>query len=501
MNKNHFIIALLMLCLGCTSEESSVNQEINASPQLKSIYFDRTHNEALPVNVNFQQQGDKFLAKVNRNVSRKVLIPTFEVEGEKVLLGGSEIQSGVSPANFTTTQTLEVTSEGFESKSYDIEVVRFTNLPIVDIRTQNSQPIDQKEDYVKATISMFSDVHEEYNFTDLTGGIRGRGNSTWYFHEKKPYQLKFDEKQSMFGLPKDKKWIFLAEQSDKTLLRNRLAFEMGRISTLPYTPKGEMAEVFLNDQYIGTYHICQKVEESSNRVDLKDDGWLMEIDQLDRIDEGDTYFSTNTFYINIKDPDTDFNSESYTHVRDHINDFENALMGEDFRDTEKGYRKYVDMTTFADWFLINEILRNPDARNWSSIYLTYIRGEKITMGPLWDFDLALGNSTYDDYVHGNTSGFWVRDNPWIDRMLDDPEFAKVVRERLNYYKSELPNLLQFIDDNASYLQYAQVENDKKWDVIGVYHWPNLFVYDTYEEEVNHIKRFMSERLEWLDENL
>lgn len=498
MNSSKLILALLLLCASCTTEDAPISSDVT-TPEITSMYLDRAINDNLFLDIDFEKTDDKFIAKVSHTTSRNALIPSFDFKGEKITVNGEDQISGITENNFTQPLTYHVLSEGHETKSYEVEVVRFTNLPIIDIKTAASGEIG-REDYIEASISMSSDVHEEYNFQDFTGKIRGRGNSTWYFHEKKPYQLKFDEKTSLFGLPEDKKWIFLAEHSDKTLLRNRLAFEMGRISNLPYTPKGEMAEVFINNIYNGTYHVCQKVEESSNRVDLKDDGWLLEIDQLERILE-DTYFQTNNFYINIKDPDTEYDSEEYNHVKTHINEFENALMGDDFLDEEKGYRKYVDLYTFADWFLINEILRNPDARNWSSIFLTYVRGEKITMGPLWDFDLALGNSYYDDNIHGNTSGFWVKDNAWIKRMFDDPQFATIVRERMDYYKSELPQLIQFIDDNATRLQYAQVENNKKWNVIGEWHWPNLNVYDTYDEEVNHIKDYLTDRLMWLDENI
>ena len=144
--------------------------------------------------------------------------------------------------------------------------------------------------------------------------IRGRGNSTWYLHPKKPYQMKLSDKAEVLGIPKDKKWIFLAEHSDKTLMRNKIAFEMGYLSKLDWTPKSEYAEVFVNNEYSGTYNISQKVEESSNRVNLGDTGYLLEIDQLDRLDPDDVYFRTNDFLINIKEPELEYNS-SRIHIR------------------------------------------------------------------------------------------------------------------------------------------------------------------------------------------
>ena len=99
--------------------------------------------------------------------------------------------------------------------------------------------------------------------------------------------MKLSEKSAFLGMPEDKKWLFLAEYSDKTMLRNTIAFELGYMSNLDWTPAGEFAEVFLNDEYNGTYNITQKVEESDNRVALGDTGYLLELDQLDRIDPDD----------------------------------------------------------------------------------------------------------------------------------------------------------------------------------------------------------------------
>ena len=120
--------------------------------------------------------------------------------------------------------------------------------------------------------------------------------------------MKLSDKSAFLGMPEDKKWLFLAEYSDKTMLRNTIAFELGYMSNLDWTPAGEFAEVYLNGEYNGTYNITQKVEESDNRVALGDTGYLLELDQLDRIDPDDVYFEstvTERFIINIKEPDLD----------------------------------------------------------------------------------------------------------------------------------------------------------------------------------------------------
>jgi spore coat protein CotH len=159
-------------------------------------------------------------------------------------------------------------------------------------------------------------------------------------------------------MPSKKRWLFLAEYSDKTMLRNTITFEMGYLSRLEWTPKSTFAEVYINDEYNGTYNITEKVEEGSNRLDIGDDGFLLEIDQLDRQDPEDVYFYTDKFLVAIKEPNLDRDDEQYNYIKRHINEFEAALFASDFTDPENGYTQYIDVDSFVDWYLINEITKN-----------------------------------------------------------------------------------------------------------------------------------------------
>jgi len=326
--------------------------------------------------------------------------------------------------------------------------------------------------------------------------IRGRGNSTWFLHPKKPYQLKFSKKKSVLGLPEDKRWLFLAEYSDKTFLRNLTAFELGYLSNLEYTPKGEFADVYLNGDFKGLYLICQKVEESKNRVNITNDGYLLEIDQLDRIDADDIYFYSDHFLINIKEPDLESYGPESEYIESYIDAFENALFGANFKDPVNGYRKYVDVESVVDWFWINEIAKNVDAKFFSSIFMYLRPGDKLKMGPIWDFDLGFGNVNYADTEF--PEGWWVKENPWIDRMFSDPLFVALVKERYAVYRSQEQHLYDNMDNYIEYFQKSQIANDAVWQTIGIYVWPNPQVFTTYEGEVSYLKNWIRKRFEWLD---
>ena len=141
------------------------------------------------------------------------------------------------------------------------------------------------------------------------------------------------------------------------------------------------------------------MEGSANRFALDDTGYLLEIDQLERLDPDDVYSRTNEFLINVKEPSIDWNDAEHAYSTDLINDFETALLSASFYAVDVGYANYIDMDSFIDWYLINEITKNVDSVSWSSIYPNVIPGEQIHMDSLWDFDLAFGNVDYAESQH------------------------------------------------------------------------------------------------------
>ena len=415
--------------------------------------------------------------------------------GWSFLKWSGDLLSSKNPIEITVDMAKTIKAEFFNPD-------QFTGLPILYVNT-NGVAIDSKEDYVEGVASIIGGE----NYPDLVEAemkIKGRGNSTWWqggVWGKKPYQIKFDDKTEVLNIPKDKKWVLLAELSDKSLIRNKISREMGDISRFDYVPKAEYVELFINDQHAGTYLIGQKVEESKNRVNVGDKGYLIEIDQTNRIDEDDVYFTTDGWskfpsnLFNIKEPSLELNSSEYNLIKNHIIDFEEALFGDDFTDADLGYRAFIDLDSFIDWYLINEICKNQDAATYSSIYFNYIPGEKIKMGPLWDFDLAYGNVDYSNATY--PEGFHIKSNPWYKRMFEDPYFNSLVKDRFLYYETNLDMLLNKIDLIEKYLEKSQQKNFEIWPILGQYVWPNPVYYDTHHEEVEHLKDWIEQRMTWL----
>ena len=490
-----FFSLFLQACGGSGPSEQNIAPVVTVEPIISTFTFSVENNPSLSENLRLAISGNVISGKFPAAADWQNMIATFEHTGTSVVVNNITQTSAVSVQDFSDVQSYTVKMEDGREVSYSVDIVAFTGLPIIYLTTVGDAPIDSKEDYVNGSVTIKGGRNfESVNLADMK--IRGRGNSTWFLHPKKPFQMKFKNKSMMLDMPSKKKWLFLAEYSDKTMLRNTISFEMGYLSNLEWTPKSTFAEVYINDEYNGTYNISEKVEEGSNRVNIGDNGFLLEIDQLERQDSDDVYFYTSEFLVAIKEPNLNWDDAQYNYVKGYINEFESALFASNFADPISGYAKYIDVDSFVDWYLISEITKNVDAKSFSSIYFHLVPGQKIKMGPLWDFDLSFGNVDYADSRYAQ--GFWVKDNPWIAKLFTDAVFLEKVKTRFAYFKSNQILILDKIDDYAEKLNLAQQENDTKWKTLGNYVWPNPLVFDTYSEEVTHLKTWYSQRMDWLD---
>ena len=457
-----------------------------------------------PLNIEIEGEGsvEETIIKAGTpnsyNSGTVVSLKAVPENGWSFLKWSGDVLSFENPIEITVDTSKNIKAEFFNPNE-------FTGLPILYVNT-SGVAIDSKEDYVEGVSSIVGGTNYP-SFQDLEMKIKGRGNSTWWqggIWGKKPYQIKFGDKTEVLNMPKDKKWVLLAELSDKSLIRNKIAREIANISRFDYVPQAEYSEVFINEQHVGTYLIGQKVEESKNRVNIGDTGYLIEIDTdaNGRIETDDVYFRSSQWssryeygVFNIKEPSLEYDSEEFNLIKDHVNDFEEALFGNNFKYPDLGYRSFIDLPSFIDWFLVNEISKNKDARSYSSIYFNYIPGEKIKMGPVWDFDLAFGNVDYSNAE--NHEGFWIKENLWFKRMFEDPYFSDLVNTRFNYYENNLSSILSKVDEFENYLSKSQKKNFEIWDILSKDVWPIPVKYDTHREYVEYLKNWIDTRMLWL----
>jgi hypothetical protein len=382
------------------------------------------------------------------------------------------------------------------------------NLPVLRITTDNDAPIVSREVYLNGQINLTPNATGNSVVVSATQ-IRGRGNSTWDLMPKQPYRLKLSDKHDLLGMPSSRDWVLLANYSDKTMLRNTVALELGRNMGMPWTPRGEFVEVYHGGRYLGVYLLMENIKIARDRVNIdelgEDDvgaaeitgGYLLEVDFRE---DGHTMFSASEHLpIVFQDPEDPAPAQE-AYMQGYIDQLENALNSAGFADPATGYAAFIDVDSFVRWYLVNELFRNRDSNMWSSCWMYKPRGGKLHMGPLWDFDIAAGNINYDDaYL---TAGWWVRDAPWFSRLFEDPAFVARVREIWNEIRADqLPAMFQSITNRSAALQQAQLNNFQRWPILETYVWPNNRIPGSYAGEVDYLVSWLTARIAWMDTQL
>ena len=407
---------------------------------------------------------------------------------------------------YTTTMQAKNFEAGtiYNSRKIATADMTHTGLPVTIINTPGNVNITSKEEYVEDALMTILQTDISDEFCELMD-MKGRGNSTWNA-PKKPYAIKFSKKKSLLDLPEDKSWVLLANYYDATLLRNDLAFYIGNeMSILDWTPHYQHVDLMLNGQYKGIYQLGEKVKISKKRVNVGDDGFLLEVDAKAAEDEITFHVTHIGQPINIKDPDVEVGSDDYNYIVDFMAQADAALFSDDYLDESVGYKQYIDMDSFVEWYLINEISKNSDAKFYTSCYMNLKRGGKLKMGPLWDFDLAFGNYLTELWGNENvneTNDFYIKKNvAWISRMFQDPVFVTKVKERFNYYYTNRQQIYDHIDANAATIKEKIYEDNKMWGTICDKSATEDEVKTIYQEKVDYLKNWIETRMVWLNENI
>lgn len=239
-----------------------------------------------------------------------------------------------------------------------------------------------------------------------------------------------------------------------------------------------------------------KLTISESRVNVGKDGFLLEVDLKATADDIIIRVPHISAPINVKEPDGILPSDSkYIELSNYLLEVDSVLYSESFLDKETGYKKYIDIESFVDWYLINEISKNNDACMATSCYMNLKIGDKIKMGPVWDYDIAFGNINYSSGK--DVEGFHIKYTDWFARMFEDPEFVHRVKERFYYFYTNKQEIYKTINQYADYLKFSIIENNNRWGVLYTEKWPNYDVWGSYANEVENLKIWLDKRFEWL----
>ncbi|MGM9740606.1 MAG: CotH kinase family protein [Candidatus Cryptobacteroides sp.] len=343
--------------------------------------------------------------------------------------------------------------------------------------------------------------------------IQGRGNSTWDM-PKKPFKIKFPEKHKVLGMPSSKGWVFLANYSDKSLLRNIVGMTTSEILEMQWTPEFRIVEVWINDDYQGVYNLFEKKDVGKNKVDIDVDAGDMYLEIESTFDEPKNFITSRySVPVQFKDPDLP-TDEQYNSIVTLFNNFEAVLYSSEFKDPVKGYAAYIDVDSFVDNYIIRELAKDIDGNVRKSSFVTVLKSTgKIKFCHVWDFDISYGNANYfpGDMSECNGDpngpyGWYVRDynsncvkaDSWYNRLFKDPEFVKKVKTRWAEVYPDLKRIPEYIEKYSTEMGDAVSRNFMKWNILNEWVWPNVKVTGSYRGELEWLEEFYMTRLNWLD---
>lgn len=396
-------------------------------------------------------------------------------------------------------------SYGSMTEGMDYDSLPRTGLPVVVISTPNSTPVVSKDEYIDgAEITVWNaDMTCQYHGTTK---VRGRGNTTWTAYPKKPYALKLEKKQSLFGYSASKGWTLLADYCDKSMLRTAFMLEMSRACALKYTANYQYVELVVNGRYDGTYVLTEKIGRGKGRIEVETDGFIIEHDAYAHTEP--LWFATQygqmPYSVKYPSPNagTGEGDDNYSYIRSYMNDLEHALFSADFADAAVGYRHYIDSRSFARWYILMELLGNVDPNRY---YVVERRGAKLEMYPAWDAEWSLGLGWMEDWQ-------WVRnqgepmpaDKPihnasgYMGRLLKDPKFRAEVKAEWSAIRPRIPKALATLQGVRRSLHGAQALNFARWPVLGTYLSVETVTFGTWEEEADFVFDYFGQRLDWFD---
>lgn len=353
-----------------------------------------------------------------------------------------------------------------------------------------------RETFQQGSINVY---HESETIlpSDQAINIRYRGNSSWANHEKKPFRIEFDSNVEMMGLRPHDTFYLISIHADKSLMRDVLAHQLAKLLNVETTQETRYLDLYINDAYHGLYLLIEdrryiQIDETSEEL-----AFALELDfraEWEQYAEETWFYSNGIPYV-LKRPlvttEDDIESIQY-YLDDLVAALENGVFNEDD----------IDVQNWTSYFFIQEYFKNVDA--WGlSTFLYKEATEPLKFGPVWDFDLSVGNADYVNDAYNGPEGYWFITHPmaiWPQLTLRFDAFRDAFESLIRtFYVNSYQTWLMMIETlGISLIPYAE-KNFERWDILNTYIWPNpdMLLTNTYYEQVTFVKIFLEDRLMWL----
>ncbi len=422
-----------------------------------------------------------------------------------------------------------------------------SNLPIVVIDT-HGQTI-QDEPKITANMKIIFNAPPGRNYVTDPGniydgyvGIEIRGSYSAILPQK-PYG--FETRDSLgnklsvpiLNMPPENDWVLIANYNDKTFMRNTLAFDLFA-HTGHYQPHTRLCEVIVNNDYQGIYVLTEKIKRDKNRVDISkltaadtvgdnlSGGYIIKIDNSNGSDGWQSTYEAidcpatgrYPYFVYSYPKPEDILAQQKQYIQGFVITIDSILRSPEWADPIEGYRKYLDVASFIDYFIVGEVSRNVDTYKKSAYFYKDKDSTdgRLHAGPVWDFDWAWKNIN-ECLVNATDGSGWTYEissvchsGPvppgWMVKLLDDTAFANELHTRYSLLRETTLSentLYQYVDSIHTLVDEAQGRHYQKWLILG----KNVGAPEvdaqptTYSGEITKFKNWISTRLSWLDANM
>jgi hypothetical protein len=317
--------------------------------------------------------------------------------------------------------------------------------------------------------------------------------------------LEIDTNVALLGMPEDEDWILTGPFHDKAQFRNSMIYDLGR-RLGSYQVRSRYCELIMNGEFLGLYCLTENIKRHPYRVNiarLRDveisgvdvtGGYIMRLDK----DYGD---------VEIVYPKSDnIQPEQTEYIYSFLDTCMAVLYSNYFTDPDSGFRKYMSDTSLVDYLVMNELTKNADAY----LYSTYFYKDRadidnrIKFGPLWDYDLAFGNTIFQEGFLTYGWQFDFNTRLPVTRILQDVAVVDLFQARWHELRQGMlhtDSVFALIDSIVNYIHEPVQRNYEVWPVISERLFQPYYVSQTYEEEILNIKNWLTERLQWIDDNI
>ena len=475
---------------------------------------------------------DSFSLDLSANASNAIIRYTLD----------GKLPSRISPAfrepialTNTTCVRARVYQDGFlpgppHSETYlflSTNVAGFhSTLPVLVMDTLGSgRATSSRSSYVQ--LSFYEPIEGKTSLTNrpamtTRGGFHTRGSTSAGMPQPGfavQFLDDFDHEQHLpvFGLPANSDWVLYAPtEFDPVMIHNPFVHQLSR-DLGHYSPRTRFLEVYMArhpgpitaHDYYGVYVLEEKIKVGKHRVAIDrlgpDDleapavtgGYLVKFDRLGPGESGFWAGGASMVYVEPKEPVINLpqRAPQREYIKSYFDEFDHVLHGPNWKDPVEGYRAYIDVDSWIDFHVLEVLSGNVDALNYSTFFYKP-RGGKITFGPHWDFDRALGSTDERDAYprRWNTGRFFHA--PWWTRLFSDPDFWQLWVDRwqaLRVTTFSETNLFDLIDRLTDQLREAQPREVKRWDLE-----PRG---GTYQSEIDWMKSWLSQRMDFIDQQL